>query len=124
LIRFRGKGVGFIKWKGDDENLLTEPNQEYVLITEPHPPPATQYTRIQEEVDYEGGDYRQGYLILEWYTKKGDPNNVKGNAQFWLEPFRIRMKSNNDAYYFIVLFLHYVYMHACLYFIISYMREG
>jgi hypothetical protein len=33
FIRFRGKGVGFIKWKGDDEHLLTNPNQEYVLIT-------------------------------------------------------------------------------------------
>jgi hypothetical protein len=103
LIRFRGKGVGFVKWKGDDEHLLTEPNQEDVLITEPHPPPSTQYTGIQEAVDSEGGDYKQGDLVLEWDTKKGEPNNVKGNAQFWLGPFRIRMKSVNDAYYLSML---------------------
>jgi hypothetical protein len=39
FIRFRGKGVRFIKWKGDDENFMTKPNQEYVLTTEPHPLP-------------------------------------------------------------------------------------
>jgi hypothetical protein len=99
LIRFRRKGVGFVKWKGDDEHSLTEPNQEYVLITEPHPPPSTQYTRVQEAVDSEGGDYKQGDLVLEWDTKMGEPNNIKGCTKFWLGPFRVRMKSVNDAYY-------------------------
>jgi hypothetical protein len=80
LIRFRGKGFGFIKWKGDDEHLFTDPNQENVLIIEPHPLPSIQYTKIQETVDSEGGDYKQGYLVLEWDTKKGEPNNVKGNV--------------------------------------------
>jgi hypothetical protein len=104
LIRFRGKGVGFVKWKGDYEHLLTDPNQEYVFITQTHPAPSTQYTRIQEAVHFEGGDYKQGDLqargfVLEWDTKKGEPNNVKGNAQFWLGHFIIIMKSDNDAYY-------------------------
>jgi hypothetical protein len=38
-------------------------------------------------------------MVWMWDTKKGEPTNVKGNAQFWLRPFRIRMKSVNDAYY-------------------------
>jgi hypothetical protein len=80
LIRFRRKGVGFVKWKGDDEHLLTEPKQEDVLITETHPPPSIQYIEIQEAIDSEGGDYKQGDLVLEWDTKKGEPNNVKGNV--------------------------------------------
>jgi hypothetical protein len=37
LIRFRRKGVGFVKWKGDDENSLNNTNQEDILIKEPHP---------------------------------------------------------------------------------------
>jgi hypothetical protein len=34
-----------------------------------------------------------------WDTKKGEPTNVKGNEQFCLGPFRVRMKSDNDSYY-------------------------
>ena len=79
--------------------MLTEPNQEDVLTIEPHPPPSTQYTRIQEAYDSEGGDYKKGDLVLEWDTKMGEPNNTKGNAQFCLGPIEIRMKSVNDAYY-------------------------
>jgi hypothetical protein len=103
LTRFRGKGVCFVKWKGGDEHSLTKPNQEDVLIIVPHPPPSTQYTGIQESVDSEGGDYKQGYLVLEWDTKKGEPNNIKGCTKFWIGPFKIRMKSFNDAYYLSML---------------------
>jgi hypothetical protein len=103
LIRFRRKGVGFVKWKGDDEHSLTEPNQEDVLFTKPHPPPSTQYTGVHKAVDSEGGDYKQGDLVLEWDTKMGEPNNIKGCTKFWLGPFRVRMKSVNDAYYLSML---------------------
>jgi hypothetical protein len=89
--------------KGDDEDLLTQPNQEDVLTIEPHPPPSTQYIRIQEEVDSEGGDYKQGDLVFEWDTKMGEPNHTKGCAKFWLGPFKIGMKSVNDAYYLSML---------------------
>ena len=34
-----------------------------------------------------------------WDTKRGEPTKVKGNAQFWLGPFRVGMKLVNDAYY-------------------------
>jgi hypothetical protein len=34
-----------------------------------------------------------------WDTKKGEPTNIKGKAQFWLGPFRVEMKLVNDAYY-------------------------
>jgi hypothetical protein len=79
---------------------LIEPNQEDVVITEPHPPPSTQYIGIQEAVDSEGGDYKKGDLVLEWDTKMGEPNNIKGCTKFWFGPFNIRMKSINDYYYF------------------------
>jgi hypothetical protein len=78
---------------------LTEPNQEDVLTVEPHPPPSTQYIGIQEVVDSEGGDYKQGDLVLEWDTNMGEPNNIKECTIFWLGPFKIRMKSINDSYY-------------------------
>jgi hypothetical protein len=99
LIRFRRKGVGFIKWKEDDEHFLTKPNQEEILITEPHPPPSTKYIGVHEAVDSEGGDYKQGDLVLEWNTKMGDPENIKGCTKFFLGPFRVGMNSINNAYY-------------------------
>jgi hypothetical protein len=34
-----------------------------------------------------------------WDTKKGEPTNVKGSAQFWPGPFIVGRKSVNDAYY-------------------------
>jgi hypothetical protein len=34
-----------------------------------------------------------------WDKKKGEPTNVKGSVQFWLELFRIGRNSVNDAYY-------------------------
>jgi hypothetical protein len=100
---FRGKGVGFIKWKGDDEHFLIDPNQEDVLTIEPHPPPSTKYMGIQEVVDSEGGDYKQGDLVLERDTKMGEPKNIKACTKFWLGPFKIRMKSVNDSYYFFTI---------------------
>jgi hypothetical protein len=38
-----------------------------------------------------------------WDTKMGEPTNVKGNTQFCLGPFRVEMKSINDAYYLSML---------------------
>jgi hypothetical protein len=38
-------------------------------------------------------------MVWMWDTKKGQPNNVKGNAQFWLGPSRIRMNVVNNTYY-------------------------
>jgi hypothetical protein len=41
----------------------------------------------------------QGDLALEWDTKMGGPNNIKGCTNFWIGPIKIRMKSVNDSYY-------------------------
>jgi hypothetical protein len=36
------------------------------------PPPSKKYNRvIQEEIEFKGGDEKQGYLVLEWDTRKG-----------------------------------------------------
>jgi hypothetical protein len=48
-------------------------------------------------------DYQEGDMVWMWDTKRGEPTNVKGNAQFWLGPFRVRMKSVNDSYYLSML---------------------
>jgi hypothetical protein len=71
LIRFIKKGVSFVKWKGDDEHVLTDPNQEDVLTTEPLPPPSTQHIGIQEEVDSEGGDYKKIFCFRVGYKDGG-----------------------------------------------------
>jgi hypothetical protein len=52
---------------------------------------------------FEAKEYQEGDMVWMWDTKKGEPNNVKGSAKFWLGPFRIRMKSVNDAYYLSML---------------------
>jgi hypothetical protein len=83
---------------------LVKPSQQEVLTAESHPPPSRRYTRvIQGTTKFKAKEYQEGDTIWMWDTKKGEPNNVKGNAQFWLEPFRIIMKSVNDAYYLSML---------------------
>jgi len=38
-------------------------------------------------------------MVWMWDTKKGEPINVKGSAQFWLGTFRVGRNLVNDAYY-------------------------
>jgi hypothetical protein len=85
--------------KGED-SVLIQPSQQEVFTTESHPPPSRQYTRVvQETTKFRTRDYKEGDTVWMWDTKKGEPTNVKGNAQFWLGPFRVGRKSVNDAYY-------------------------
>jgi hypothetical protein len=74
--------------------------QQEVFTAESHRPPSKQYTRvIQEIVKFKTKDYQEGDMVWMWDTKKGEPTNVKGSAQFWLGNFRVGMKSVNDSYY-------------------------
>jgi hypothetical protein len=56
-------------------------------------------TILKQRENIEAKAYQEGDTVWMWGTKKGEPNNVKGNEQFWLGPFKIIMKSVNDAYY-------------------------
>jgi hypothetical protein len=38
-------------------------------------------------------------MVWMWDTKMVETTNFKGNAQFWLGPFKFGMKLVNDAYY-------------------------
>jgi hypothetical protein len=42
-------------------------------------------------------------MVWMWDTKKSEPNNIKGSVKFWLGPFKIRMKLDNDTYYLSML---------------------
>ena len=96
-------GVFMLLKKGED-NVLIQPSQQQVFIEESHPPPSTQYIRVvQETTKFKTMDYKEGDTIWMWDTKKGEPTNVKGNAQFWLGPLRVGKNSANDAYYFSTL---------------------
>jgi hypothetical protein len=89
--------------KGDDD-ILIRPTQQEVFTVESHPPPSKQYTRvIQETTKFRAKEYQEGDTVWMWDTKKGEPTNVKGNAQFLLGSFRFIMKSVNDAYYLSML---------------------
>jgi hypothetical protein len=101
LDKYKDKEVGTVKLlkKGDDD-ILIRPTQQEVFTVESHPPPSKQYTRvIQETTKFKAKEYQEGDTVWMWDTKKGEPTNIKGNAQFWLGPFRVGMKSVNDAYY-------------------------
>jgi hypothetical protein len=79
---------------------LIIPIQQEVFTGESHPPPSKQYTRvIQEITKFKEKEYQEGDTVWMWDTKRGEPTNINGNVQFWLGPFRVRMKSVNDAYY-------------------------
>jgi hypothetical protein len=61
--------------KKDDKELFIRPSQDDVLTTKSQPPPSKKYTRvIKEAVHLKGGDYKQGDLVLEWNTRKGQPD--------------------------------------------------
>jgi len=101
LNKYKDKKVGAVKLlkKGEDSKLIEQSQQE-VFTVESHPPPSRQYTRvIQETTKFKTKYYQEGDTIWMWDTKKGEPTNVKGSAQFWLGPFRVGRKSVNDAYY-------------------------
>ena len=105
LDKYKDKEVGIVKLlkKGDDD-ILIKPSQQEVLTAESHPPPSRQYTRvIQETTKFETKEYQERDTVWMWDTMKGEPTNVKGNAQFWLGPFKIRMKSVNNAFYLSML---------------------
>jgi hypothetical protein len=105
LDNYMDKEVGNVKLlkKGDDD-ILIKPSQREVLTAESHPPPSRKYTRvIQEATKIEEKEYQEGDTVSTWDIKKGEPTNVKGNAQFWLGTFRMRVKSVNDAYYLFTL---------------------
>jgi hypothetical protein len=85
--------------KGED-SILIQSSQQKNFIAESHPPPSRQYTRVvQETTKSRTKDYKEGDTVWMWDTKKGEPTNVKGSAQFWLGPFRVGRKSVDDAYY-------------------------
>jgi hypothetical protein len=99
--KYKDKEVGVVKLlkKGED-SVLIHPSQQEVFTEESHPPPSTQYTRVvQETTNFKTRDYKEGDIVWMWDTKKGEPTIVKGNAQFWLGPFRVGIKLVNDAYY-------------------------
>jgi hypothetical protein len=86
--------------KKEEDDMLIKPSQQEVFTAEPHSPPSRQYTRVvQETTIFKTKDYKEGDTIWIWDTKKGEPTNIKGNAQFWLGPFRVGRKLVNDAYY-------------------------
>jgi hypothetical protein len=101
LNKYKDKEVGAVRLlkKGED-SILIQPSQQEVFTAESHPPPSRQYTRVvQETTKFRTRDYKEGDTVWMWDTKKGEPTNVKGSAQFWLGPFRVGRKSVNDAYY-------------------------
>jgi hypothetical protein len=76
LDKYKDKKIGYVKiLKKDDKELLIRPRQDDVLMTESHPAPSTQHTGvIQDTIVSKGGDYKQGDLVLEWDTRKGQPD--------------------------------------------------
>jgi hypothetical protein len=101
LNKYKDKEVGAAKLlkKGED-NILIRPSQQEVFIAESHPPPSRQYTRVmQETTKFKTKDYKEGDTVWMRDTKKGEPTNVKGSAQFWLGLFKVGRKSVDDAYY-------------------------
>jgi hypothetical protein len=54
---------------------------------------------VQETTKFRTKDYKEGDTVWMWDTKKGEPTNVKGSAQFWLGPFRVGRNPVDDAYY-------------------------
>jgi hypothetical protein len=78
--------------KKDDKELLVRLSQDDVLTTKSHPPPSKQYTRvIQEAVNLKGGDYKQGDLVLEWDTRKGQPDTHERSLRnFGWVPTRLK----------------------------------
>ena len=101
LDKYKDTKFGSVKLlKKGDNDILIKPSQQEILTTDSHPPPSRQYTRvIQEPLKFEAKEYQEGDMVWMWDTKKGERNNVKGSAEFWLRPFSIRMESVNDAYY-------------------------
>jgi hypothetical protein len=90
LKKYKKEEVGAAKLlKKGENNILIQPSQQEVFTTESHPPPSKQYIRVvQENTKFKTKDYKEGDTVWMWDTKKGEPNNVKGSAQFWLGPFR------------------------------------
>jgi hypothetical protein len=101
LDKYKDKEIGTIKLlRKCDDDILIKPSQQEFLIVESHPPPSKQYTRfIQETIKFKAKEYQEGDTVWMWNTKKGEATNVKGNVQFWLGPFRLRMNLVNHAYY-------------------------
>jgi hypothetical protein len=67
---------------------LIKLSQQEVFTTKSHPPPSEKYTRVIEETTKsKTNDYQEGDTVWMWDTKKGEPTNVKGSAQFWLGLF-------------------------------------
>jgi hypothetical protein len=99
LNKYKDKEVGAVKLlkKGEDDVLIRSSQQE-VFTAESHPPPSRQYTRVvQETTKFKTKDYKEGDMVWMRDTKKGEPTNVIGSAQFLLGPFRVRRKLVNDA---------------------------
>jgi hypothetical protein len=91
LNKYKDKEVGTVKLLKKGENdILIRPTQQEVFTSESHPPTSKQYTRvIQETTKFKTKDYQEGDTVWMWDTKKGEPTNVKGSAQYRLGPFRV-----------------------------------
>jgi hypothetical protein len=101
LNKYKDREVGVVKLLKKRENdRLIRPSQQEVFTAKSHPPPSRQYTRfVQETIEFKTKDCQEEDMVWMRDTKKGEPTNVKGSAQFWLGPFRVRSQSVNDAYY-------------------------
>jgi hypothetical protein len=101
LDEFKNKEIGTVKiLKKHEDDVQIHPSQQEVFTAEAHPPPSAQYTRVvQGTTKYKVRKYKEGDMVWMWDTQKGEPTNVKGSTQSWLEPFKVGMESVNDSYY-------------------------
>jgi hypothetical protein len=101
LNEFKNKEVGMVKiLKKNEDDVQIRPSQQEVFTAEAHPPPSVQYTRVvQGTIKYKVRKYKEGDMVWMWDTQKGEPTNVKGSTQSWLEPFKVGMESVDNSYY-------------------------
>jgi hypothetical protein len=101
LDEFKNEEVGTVKiLKKNEDDLQICSSQQEVFAAEAHPPPSVQYTRVvQGTTKYKVRKYKEGDMVWMWDTQKGEPTNVKGSTQSWLEPFKVGMESFDNSYY-------------------------
>jgi hypothetical protein len=92
--------VKILKRPKDEEDVQIHPSQQEAFTPEAHPPPSVQYTRVVQGTNkHKIEKYKEGELVWMWDTHKGEPTNVKGSTQSWLEPFKFEMESVDNSYY-------------------------
>jgi hypothetical protein len=101
LDEFKNKEIGMVKiLKKHEDDVQIHLSQQEAFTAEAHPPPSSQCTRVvQGTTKYKVRKYKEEDMVWTWDTQKGEPTNVKGSTQSWLEPFKVGMESVNDSYY-------------------------